>query len=528
VSEKLKQHLASKGVDVLQPLLGEQVVELLKQVGSEAMAPDVMADLIITSRGAAEVLRDKQIRKILIEGLQMEDYKDLCILLNLGVSAPRFSIRNHNFDLPNSAQVIFEWFNVAYEGYERVDDFSRNISSSEKLKPFQEPAYRKLKALLNDPVGRVLVHMPFGAGKLRTVVTSVLEAFRSESEGKSILWLAPDECLCDVAMHELETVWHQLGLRDVTAYRLYGNRHPVPIGSVSNAIVVADVNDLAIAVSDPRGGEAALQTLRDFGTCVRHVVLSDAEHALLPEVRKILEALGEKGSWNLIGISASPKIAIAACADPEQLVTAYGRNIVEVNAENPINALRENGEVDPINVIRVPSPVASIDCQENWISLPSSTVEELALDVSRNRDLLDKLHELAHQGHRVVFYSTTSQQARMFAGLLSLKGSAALAVTSEMEPSRRELEILRFNSDTRNQVLCTHGVLISSDQVVGINACMIGLPATSGAIIHEIVGRLATGRKTPLSPLQIYAVTDPVPRYLRLIERLEQWDRLTA
>ncbi|WP_154722928.1 hypothetical protein [Ciceribacter sp. T2.26MG-112.2] len=51
MSDKLKRHLAEQGVNVLTPLLGTQFVELLQHLGQEALAPAVMAETIVTSRG---------------------------------------------------------------------------------------------------------------------------------------------------------------------------------------------------------------------------------------------------------------------------------------------------------------------------------------------------------------------------------------------------------------------------------------------------------------------------------------------
>ncbi|WP_455183410.1 DEAD/DEAH box helicase [Azospirillum palustre] len=529
MSEKLKEHLSKQGAATLSPLLGQQVVELLTHVGHEALAPQVMADLIITSRGAASILKDDVIRQILVERLSVEDAKNLCEVLGMPDDAPRMTLNGVNFNRPKAASTLFEWYGVPYaEKDDESEEPSRNVPSQEKLWIYQEAAYRKLRRLLEKVDSRVLVHMPFGAGKVRTVVTAVLEAFRSESEDKAILWLAPGACLCEEVLAELEAVWNQLGLRDITSYRLFGGRKIAPLDAVSNALIVADIKSFRDAMSDWQNqGLDLTASLAKFGERVKCVVLTDAEHIVLPELDMILSGMSVGGHFNVVGISASPSPAIEANIPMELMRDAFGGNFVEIEDDEPLAALRRSGEVDPINVTLIPSPIMTLDGTNDRISLPDSIVERLALDVARNKALLDKLVDMALQEDRIVFYATTAQQARMFAGLLGLKGTPASAVTGEMPPERRSQEMAKFNSDHKKQILCVHGALVSALVVKGIAAVVIALPTVSGALLHEMVGRLATRRKDPDKPLKVYAVGDPVPGYLRLVENLDRWGRLS-
>ena len=526
MSQKLKEHLARCGDHALRPLLGEQVVDLLRHVGPEALAPEVMANIIITSQGASEVLCNVVARALLIERLNSDETYNLCAVLGLPTDAPRLTLSHVNFDLPNKREQLLSWYNVVFE-VEGVDaELSRNISAPGVLSLFQEPAYRRMLGLLRQPRTRMLVHMPFGAGKLRAVVTAVLETFRSEAEGKSILWLAPDDCLCEDALEELEVVWRQLGLRDVTSYRVFGGRGALPMDVVRNSIVVANANEFSKAMADPDAEATVSSSLEKFGNALRCVVLSDAEHVLIPGVAKALHALAEGADWSLIGISASPELAIRANANPDDLLASYQQNVVELTADNPFDALRQAGLVDPINVVQVVSPVTSLPLSDSSIVLSVEMVKILEENLERSKVLLDLLHTLAQDGHRIVFYATSARQARTFAGVLPLRGTSAAAVTGDLNVNARQQEISRFAAHAHSQVLCVHGVLVSSSQTPGVTACVLALPALSSAVIHEMVGRLATGRAAPASPLQVHAIRDPVPEYLRVIDALQHWDRL--
>lgn len=531
MSEKLKVHLAALGEKALAPLLGSDVVELLRHVGSDAMAPQVMAKMIITSRGAGPLLADPVVRGLLLAHLSDEDVRNICALLGIESDAPRVTIEGVPFEMPNQGRVLYEWFNVSYEQSSASDDnLSRNVESREKLWPHQHPAYRKLRSLLAQPNNATLVHMPFGAGKMRIVTTAILEAFRAEADDGSILWLAPDACLSEEAMRELEGVWHQLGIRDVIAYRLFGDRRIEPLDSIGNALIVADLTQLLLAVKEWEGrGIKADDALLRFGERLRTIVLSDAEQAMLPEVEELLKKLGAGSTCNLIGISAAPNLAMQAVIDVAKFKSRFNGNIVELDDPEPLQVLRDRGETDPIDVYALQSPIVSLDLAGIGTSLSDAVAEELASNVERNRMLLDKLHALAKdQQHRIVFYAATAKQARMFAGLLDLKGTASSAVTSDMPYVRQRQELALFTSTGVKQVACVHGLLVSAQELHGVTALVIGLPTVSGALLHEMVGRLSTRRGDPDHPLQIHAVMDPVPSYLRLIENLGAWDKLQA
>ena len=122
MSEKLKDHLTKQGVDVLQPLLGQPIVDLLMYVGQEVSTAEVMADLIIAARGAPVILKDSSIRKLLIEHLDEVDVRNLCSLLGMSSSAPRTTLGGVDFDRPNAIATLFQWYGIPYVRDEDPDN----------------------------------------------------------------------------------------------------------------------------------------------------------------------------------------------------------------------------------------------------------------------------------------------------------------------------------------------------------------------------------------------------------------------
>lgn len=529
MSEKLKEHLVKQGAEALQPLLGKETVELLTHVAQEALAANVMAELILTSKGAPSILKDDVTRQALIDKLGEEDLRNLCEALGVSSAMPRRTISLFDFKRPTAESTLFEWYGVPYPEDDSLNkELSRNISSKEKLTIFQQSAYSQIRQILNVESKKVLVHMPFGAGKLRAVTTAVLDAFRSGPENKVVLWLASDSCLCEEVFKEIETIWDQFGLRDITAYRLFGGRKISPLDSVRNAVVIADITCLREAFQTWAKNKIDVdESLANFGSSLSYLVLADAEHIILPEIQLIIDKMKSGGGkFNIIGICASPGPASEENPPIKIIYEAFDRCFIQIDECEPLTALQSTCNIDNISTEFLPSPVTELEGADDPISLPPDIAKNLASNIERNKFLFDKLIEISSTEERIVFYATTALQARMFAGLLALNGRPSSAVTGEMPTERRIQEIARFNSDAQKQVLCVHGTLVAASNLKKITAVVIALPTTSGALLQQMVGRLATDRDISTQPLKVFAIKDPVPTYVRLVENLGHWTKL--
>jgi superfamily II DNA or RNA helicase len=232
------------------------------------------------------------------------------------------------------------------------------------------------------------------------------------------------------------------------------------------------------------------------------------------------------GQFNIVGMCASPGPATEENLPIKIIYDAFDGEFVEIDDNEPLAALHRTCGIDAISIVLVPSPLKELSGVDDPIALPESVAKDLASNVERNKFLLDKLVKISDTEDRIIFYATTALQARMFAGLLGLMGTPSSAMTGEMPAERRIQEIARFNADPQKQVLCVHGALVSASSVKRITAVMIALPTPSGALLHQMVGRLVTERGNPSQSLKVFAIADPVPAYLRLVKNLGHWNRL--
>ncbi len=517
---KLEEHLARCGSESLIALLGEATMTLLRRVNSSALQPKGLSYLIVRTFGEEGALRNRDIRKLLFSKLTEDEGTALCELLDLPAFASFTILNDADFDNNlSNVEILSRWYDVSYEAPDlvsRENEGSRKVTAGQKLRSHQIKAYQKLRRAIADPNASALVHMPFGAGKLRLVATAVLDLYRSEPDGPVVVWLAPGEALCDETFIELKQVWGQLGLRDVTIFRLYGNRPMQDLGSLENCIVIADITKLG-------RNDAGLAQL---GQRTRVVVLSDAEHIGHPVGADLIEKMAENGNFSVVGISALPGSAISAGQSKNAVETVFAGSCISIEDNDPVSLLRAAGDVDTIDVgtKEVPYGVAQID--ENWFDLSSESAVELSKNVDRNEAILELLLNEAKISGRVVFFATTAEHARLFAGLLELRAVRAMAVTSEKSPEQRALEIQKFNARDI-KILCVHGFFLSGESVPEVSVGVIAAPTLSEAVFHEMVGRLASDRRGHKgSPLRLVLVADSVPAYRRLINSLGSWDEL--
>lgn len=517
MATKLVEHLARCDTASLVPLLGDATMALLERVGNGAMVPLGLAELVVSSYGEDGALRNPAIRRLLFSNLEGDEGRVLCDLLGLSAAAPLMTLTGADFDHdPHNTEMLFRSFGVPYEAEDVRDlESSRKATASHKLRGHQADAYRKLRRKIADPAACALVHMPFGAGKLRLVATAVLDLYRSEPDGRVVVWFAPGEALCEEVFNELGEMWQQLGSRDVTLYRLYGDR-PIPdLGNLGTCIVVADIEKF----TENTPG------LTELGRNTRVIVLGDAEHMGHPLTAAVIEKMSEEGAFSIVGISATPGNVIDESPSRKAIGMRFSGSCIHIENEDPVGLLQAAGDVAAISIeIRNP-PKNNIPADDSGLDLSSEASIALSMDVDRNEAILELLLAEAKTASKIVFFATTAEHARLFSGLLRLRGVRAMAVTGGMSSEQRALVIQKFNA-REEKILCVHGIFISGAAVSGVSVGVVAAPTISAAVLSEMVGRLASDRNASDNPLKFIIVADPIPGFVRLIESLGTWNEL--
>ncbi|HCF0211499.1 DEAD/DEAH box helicase [Pseudomonas aeruginosa] len=520
MKSKLVDHLARCDTASLKPLLGDATFNLLERVGGDALNSEGLSYLIVSMHGDVGALRSRAIRDLIFSKLSSDEGRALCELLQLPASAALMTLRSVDFDSnPLNLEMLIRWFGVSYDAADlsaRITEGSRKAIAKNKLRHHQLVAFCELRRSISSPGSSILVHMPFGAGKLRLVATAVLDLYRSESDGKTILWLTPGEALCEEAFSELRNVWEQLGSRDVTIFRLYGD-HPTPdFRNLGNCIVVADITKLGHADDG----------LEELGRRARIIVLGDAERAFHPVGEEIIYKMSKDSTFSLVGILASPSSIIDFSSSGAALRARFSNSYITMNDDDPCKLLRESGDVDEVvaEVQDIKSGVAPfVGC--NVLDFSFEYIDLLSKDVERNCALLELLISEARTSGRVLFFATTAEHARLFLGLLALRGVRAMSLTSEKTPEERTILMQKFNARDE-KILCVHGFFVSGDSVPELSVAVIATPSLSTSVFLGMVGRLASGRGTDKNRLRLVVVSDSNPEQRRLVETLGTWNKL--
>ncbi|WP_116799879.1 DEAD/DEAH box helicase [Pseudomonas syringae] len=527
MSKKLIDHLARCHFDALKPILGDATITLLQKVGNATLNPESLAFLVVSVLGEEGALRSAEVRELLFSKLEVEEGRALCELLQLPTSAALLTLSGTNFDVnPSNLEILTRWFNVTYEATDlasHATEGSRKTIASHKLRSHQLTAFRKLRSVISTPSANALIHMPYGAGKLRLVATAVLDLYRSEPEGQVIVWLTPGQALCEEAFSEVRTVWEQLGSHDITIYRAYGNRKIPDLGSLKNCIIIADIAKID-CIANAEGGEAELIKL---GEKSRVLVLGDAAHAGHLAGIKILEMMEKTPTFSLVGISASPGVTIMKDSSSGELNIRFSKAYITIDDDDPIRLLRDAGDVSEVEIEVFPVTWDStLTIDEDALEFSVERLDLISKNVERNHALLELLlNEASKTKGDIVFYTVTADHARLFAGLLAFRGTQAASVTSDSSPEERDREIKRFNARTA-KILCVHGFLISGDSVPKMSVAVVACPTLSESVYHGMIGRLANLRKVGESQLKIVVVADSIPRRAYAHEVLESWNKL--
>ncbi|CAB3976215.1 hypothetical protein BCO9919_07579 [Burkholderia cenocepacia] len=227
--------------------------------------------------------------------------------------------------------------------------------------------------------------------------------------------------------------------------------------------------------------------------------------------------MSEGGTFSVVGILATSGAVIPAGPARSALTAAFSNACITVAADDELQSLRERGDFVDIDATVVPlvSPSATSTRTSGPSNLTSNDsldfdhnhVSELGNNVERNERLLAILKKESTGKGRVIFYATTAENARLFAGLLPVLGVKARSVTAEQPLAERTLALQKFVA-REERVLCVHGLLLSGSSVPDISVCVMALPSKSRAAFLATIGRLVQARDANLPPLRLIVAAD--------------------
>ncbi|WP_153064225.1 hypothetical protein [Acidovorax sp. ST3] len=540
---RLVAHLARSSTEALSGLLGPSTMGLLGKLGADVTSQMALAYFVASVQGERGALRSKDVRALLLSQLEKAEAAELCALLQLPVFAPLRTLSSIDFEgSPHYLEHLDRWYGVETAEVEAAADpieGSHKALASHKLHLHQLNAFRELRRTVGRPPVSVLVHMPYGSGKLRLVATAALDLYRSEADERTVVWFAPGAAMCEEAFIELQEVWRQIGSRDTTIFQLYGSHPTRDLDQLQGSIAVIDINRLSIRDEEPDRLERSWATrpaLAALGATTSVAILGDAENGIHPIGSEIIDRMAAGGQFSLVGILSTPAAAITGGPIRASLKRAFPGPCITLASADDLNTLRKLGDyavisgevVDLTGATRLDDAMKSpgLEPDDSLLEFDPSYAESLAGSIERNESLLSILEQEAKGLGQIVFYATTAEQARLFAGLLPVHGIKARAVTAEESLASRSLALQRFVARDE-KVLCVHGFLLIGSSIPEISVCLIAVPTRSRSAMIATIGRLVQARKPTLPPLKLIVAADSQAD-TSWIETLSTWSTLDS
>ena len=394
----------------------------------------------------------------------------------------------------------------------------------------QRQAATRVWSALDGGFGRLVLHMPTGAGKTRTAM-HVVSRFLNHFEPAVLVWLAASGELLDQAVEAFQSAWSTLGNRTVSLARYWGN-HNADLSEIQDGIIVAGLQKMhSLATRDP------LELLR-LGVRTKLVVVDEAHQAIAPTYREVITKLAETGAHNaLLGLTATPGRTWSDIAADAQLSRFFGERkvMLEVKGwDDPVSYLMAEGYLAEPTFRRLeyePTPQLEHRLRAfagNHDDYDDNVLEALAENVSRNITVIAELNRLVDSGHRrILLFTASVRHSEVVAAALSALGLDA-RVVSAMTPApmrRRMIKAFRARTD-RPIVLCNFGVLTTGFDAPNTSAVIIARPTRSLVLYSQMVGRATRGPKAGGNKTcEISTVVDiDLPGFSDVTEAFTNWE----
>ena len=499
--QNLEELISRISADSLREIVGEDIVNTIIALNPPSGLTPALRGIAINlfRLRPEELIGTNRIQKICYEAMTVEKLDELAARLGL---RDRQQLRGFDPLSDSTAwQCFLGFFSIEARAIApvRVDPVLEDVAPDFGLFDHQRNAADRVWNVLNGGFGRVVLHMPTGAGKTRTAMHIVCR-FLNMSESSVLVWLAASAELLDQAAEAFQEAWSKLGNRNVALMRFWGEHSP-DLSDVNDGIVIAGLQKMhAYASREPLG------VLR-LASRVKLVVVDEAHQAIAPTYSALITKLSETGVHNaLLGLTATPGRTWSDIAADKQLSAFFNERKVTLEVEgwnDPVSYLMSEGYLAKPTFRRLEyemSPElqkrirASVRGNEDYGEQALSALGE---SVERNVVVVNELQRLVKCGHRrVLLFSASVRQAEIVAATLATLDFDARVVTGTTPPLPRRRIIKAFRSATETpMILCNFGVLTTGFDAPNTSAAVIARPTRSLVLYSQMVGRATRGPK---------------------------------
>ena len=480
-------------------VLGKDVLELIGTLDSLPDKQEAMRRMAVTflRDRADETMIRSEVRTICLNAMSKDKLYELAKRIGVkGIAAL------HEVDYakdPDRWHAFLGFFGIdARNAAPFAGALERETVHSEfGLFPHQRKAADSVSNAIRGGYGRVVLHMPTGAGKTRTAM-HVVSRFLTTTEPTVVVWLANSAELLDQAADAFQIAWEHMGNRDLDLLRFWGSHTP-DLSAFTDGVLVAGLQKMsAFKTKNPIG---LLRLAKSVGL----VVVDEAHQAIAPTYREVIETVTETGAYNaLVGLTATPgRTWSDIVADKRLSEFFHGRKVMlEIEGwSDPVSFLMAEGylarptfrrlEVDAPTKLKqrfVMEPTADGDYDPVLLNDLSDQADRNAAIIGEARRLVEKDHK------RIILFGASVRHAEILAAALLALGIDGRVVTGKTPATARERLIKAFRQASSDpMILCNFGVLTTGFDAPNTSAAIIARPTRSLVLFSQMIGRATRG-----------------------------------
>ena len=523
--------LRNLGEASLLEFLDDDLVALLELLDLSRFDPQSLAQLLIEIEGEDFVIDNTKVRNKIFESLKSADAYELCALLDFEVgediwnSLTELKIRKGT----SRHRVLRGWFELPeIEIITRQEISAPKMRSSEPsygLFPHQINAVNSARKLLFSE-GRLMLHMPTGAGKTRTAMNLIADYLRqSEKNEELVIWLAHSEELCEQAAEEFETAWKHLGNKTVEVVRHFRPHTNTELKVSSTSFLIMSLQSAySLALSQQRDAHF-FELIRKVGL----VIIDEAHKAVAETYQHVLELLTFSDEVKLLGLTATPGRSWLDIDEDKKLANFFKKNKVTLDVEgydNPIEYLRAEGYLAHQETVKISYTGDYHLSQADLVNgdFTQEQLREIGKDATRNLRILERAEHEAKQGGNIILFACSVAHAKLLTTILKLRGYKAAYVAGSTPAHYRD----KFINDFRNgeiQILVNFAVLTTGFDAPKADVAIIARPTQSLVLYSQMVGRVIRGpRAKGTANCRVVTVVDEQYGFNDLSESFDFWD----
>ena len=509
--EKIENLLYKLGQFTLSSHIGVSRLERIAESG-QTINTELMCGLLYSEKGI-NVFKNKELRYDLLSTLEPTIQKTL---INYGESISIGLSKFNDFSWGNNikSKKFLEIFNL--EEFEiskstKKIDTIKDININKCLYPYQNWIRIDVNNFLNGlgkhkNKNKVIVQMPTGSGKTRTMLESVCDHIRQNTKkDNTIVWLAHSEELCEQAASEFENIWSKLGSESAQIVRLWGGNSPDGLDISKLTFIVTSFDTAYQMSTTPKNVRFAI--FNNIRIKCSLIIVDEAHQSTAPTYEAAISLLSNH-STKIVGLTATPgRHGIAGnTEETSKLAVFYEQNKISIvgdhgeTLKDPIRYLTDKGVLANVERFSIDSE-AKVELTDyetkkmsDLLDIPSSVLKKLGANVLRNNKIVSAaMIESEQKKFPTIIFAPSKDSAIDIALLIRLNGGDARAVLGDTPSTDREQYIKDFKNGKLN-ILVNYGVLTTGFDAPNIKSVIIARPTTSVVLYSQMIGRGLRGK----------------------------------